>query len=307
MRHKNKKYLLPILALVVANALWGVTTILAKISLETIPPAVHTGLRFVLISLVLLPFALRGWKKLKKSEVLRFFMVSFSIITLSAFAFNVGLSQTAAYNVAVIWLAGPVILMLLSVAFLKEKLTTRVFVGISIALAGSVLIIGLPTQEASGGGSLTGNLLIALSVIFNAVGILLSKPLTKKFGAFQTSFMTIFPGAIPLVIIGMTQLSEWSAPFADTGALVAMGVGVILAVVANSLFYWGLRRKAVNGAGIYLYVDPAVTIFCGWLIFGEHPSIWLAMGAGLVIVGIYVAEIHTRKHRHHIVHHSKRH
>lgn len=307
MFRKKQTYLVPIITLVIANVLFGINTILAKVSLETIPPSVHAGARYLLIAVLLLPFAMRTWRKLKTSELLRFSLASFCLITLSALAFNIGLSQTPAYNVAAIWLAGPVVLLLLSVAFLKEKLTTHVFVGITVALVGSAFIIGMPPQDATSDGSLLGNTFIALSVIFNAIGILLSKPLTNKFSAAQVSFMSIFPGAIPLIIFGGWQISGWSLSNASTDSIVTLLVSVILAVVANWLFYWGLRRKEVNGAGVYLYIDPAVTILAGWLVLGEHPTLGLALGAGMVLAGIYMAELHTRKRSHHVTHHAKRH
>jgi drug/metabolite transporter (DMT)-like permease len=164
----KQKYLLPILALIIANVMWGISTPLIKVGLESIPVALFIAVRFFLASLLLLPLAIRVWRPLKSKQLLILVLAAVLDITLSVPALNLGLTMTTASNAGLIWLLMPVLLFLLSVAFLKEKLSIKTFIGIILALAGSLLIVSKPWNGGDM-NSLTGNLLVILAVFFKRV------------------------------------------------------------------------------------------------------------------------------------------
>jgi drug/metabolite transporter (DMT)-like permease len=189
----KQKYLLPILAVILANVLWGISTPLIKVGLQSIPVPIFISTRFFVAALLLMPLARRVWRPFKGSQWLMLILAAVLDITLSVPAVNLGLTKTTASNAGIIWLLMPVLLFLLSVAFLKEKLSLKTFIGIMLALAGALIIIGKP-WHSGGMTSLTGNLLVLLAVFLNALAIIIIKPLTKLFHHWQITFMYYLVG-----------------------------------------------------------------------------------------------------------------
>jgi drug/metabolite transporter (DMT)-like permease len=293
----KQKYLLPILALVIANSLWGLNTIFMKISLETIPPVVSVGVRFFLASLVILPFAVKTWKPLKTKYLLLFMLASVLGITLSSLSLNIGLRQVPAFNAAIIWLTAPILLAVLSAATLKEKVSVRTFIGIMIAIAGAMIVISRPNGGAGGTNSLAANLLIVLSVFFDVIAILISKSLMKKVSSYQAGFLNLFPGAVPVLIYAIVRHGTWRLSSVSRSSAIAFSFSVVVIIIANVLFYYALRYRQAHTVGVYGYLDPLLTVIGAWFILSERPAPAFVVGAGLIIAGLCFTEL-KQAHRH---------
>lgn len=302
MKTRKQKLLLPILALVVANIFWGLNTIFLKISLETIPPALNVSARMILASLILLPLAMKSWKRLKSADLLRFILASIFGVSLSGLAMNIALNSASAINSAAIWLLSPVFLLVLSASVLKEKIKPRTFLGVTFAILGSIIIIGRPI----GGGStsaMLGSILIVLAVLFDCIGILLAKPLMKKVGPYQATFLCLFPGAVPVFVYALTKLQGWTVNDVSEASMIAFGLSTTAIVIANLLFYYALSHKQAHKTGIYGYLDPVFTVIAAWFILNERPNVGYIIGASLILIGIYLAEMHKKHRRHHFTKH----
>lgn len=297
----KQKHLLPILALVAASSLWGMNSVLIKMGVESIPVPIFISIRFLTASLLLLPFALRTWKPLKRRDFWLFILSSVFAISLSALAMNIGLSKTTAFDAAVISLMSPLVLFILSAQFLKEKMQPKTFLGILIALAGSVIIIGRP--ESSGIDNLVGNLFIVISVFCSAINVIICKPLMKKASDYQVTFMSLFPGIIPVAIYALTQLHTWDISATTARSVQGLIYSTVAIVIANFLFYYGLRYKKAQKVGAYYYIQPMVTIIAAWLVLAERPSPGFILGTVSVFAGIYLTEARRSKRR--LVHHTK--
>lgn len=289
----KQKYLLPILALVIANTVWGIATPLVKIGLESIPVPIFIATRFFLASLLLLPLALKVWRPMKINQLLTLMLAAVLDITLSVTALNVGLTKTTASDAGIIWLLMPILLFIMSIAFLKERLNLKAFIGIMLALAGSLVIVGKPWH--SGMSSLEGNLLVVLAVFLNALAIIIVKPLTKSFHHFQIAFLYYFIGVLPIVIYASTRQHSWDMSTVTTRSWIALLVVIITATIGNPLFYYALRSKTVQNVSVYQYLDPLTTVVGAWFLLSERPTALFYAGAALVVSGVYFVEVRTRK------------
>lgn len=289
MATKKQKIILPILALIVANITWGIYSVFIKMGVETIPAPIFISIRFVLVSLVVLPFALRNWHPITKRDLSLFTLASVFNVTLSALTLSIGLSFTTAFDTAIINLTGPLMLFILSAQFLKEKVRPATLVGIMVALAGSVIIVGRP--EAGSGGHLIGNLFVIASVFLYAVSVIISKPLMKKVGSAQAVFLNLFPGIIPVAIYSVLRLDTWDVSAVTTSSWQGLIGSMVGLLIANTLFYYALRYKRAQETGMYSYIESTATIIGAWIILGERPSPGFVVGASLVFIGIYLAEV----------------
>lgn len=289
---KKQKYLLPMLALALASAMWGVNTPLIKLGVETIPPEIFTAIRFLIVSLILLPFAIKTWKPIKRKVLLLFILSSVFGISLSSYTLNIGLSKTTAFDASIIWLMSPIVLFVLSAQFLKEKISYRTLTGILVALVGSIVIIGRP--ETSNMDNLVGNLLLVISVLTSAISIIICKPLMKKVSDAQATFLSMFPGIVPVAAYALTQADTWDIAATSMSSWQGLVFSTIIVTIANFLFYYGLRYKKAQDTGVYQYIDPAVAIVAAWFLLGERPTPSFTVGAVMVVLGVYIVERRIR-------------
>ena len=288
----KQKPVLPIIALTLAAILWGSNTTFIKLSVASIPVPLFMSIRFLAASLVILPFAIKTWKPLQMKDLLLVSLASIMYITLSALALNIGLTKTTATNAAIIWLLDPLILLVLSASFLRERLTLKTFLGIIVALTGALIIIGKPWDT---GGSLLGNLLIVLSVFCNVIFTIISKSLTKKTSTYQLTFLGLFIGVIPIAAYALIKLPATNFDVITARSWGWVACSTLAVLLANFFFFYGLRHRQVQQTGVYQYVDCLATFLTAWWLLAERPSSLFIIGAVLVFIGVYVVEFSKPK------------
>lgn len=287
----KQKTILPVVALVSAYVLWGFNVPVLKLGLATIPLVVFMLARFMAASLILLPFAVRSWKPLKTRDLLKMIISSLLWIGMTALTLNVGLLYAPSMNAGVINLLGPLILCILSVEFLKERMNFKTFFGVVIAFIGAAVIIGKPWEVSVTGQSvMIGNVLYLASMLGGVISALVAKPILKKMSSYQAAFMYLFPGALCLIPIAVTELHGWSISQISPRSYAALTYSIIAITLANFFFMYGLKRKKANEVGIFQYLESVALFIGAWVLLGERPTARFAVGAALVFVGIYFAE-----------------
>jgi drug/metabolite transporter (DMT)-like permease len=287
---RKQKVILPIVALTVSSVLLGADTVFIKMGVASIPVSIFMTMRFLAASLFLSPPAIRNWKPLTSKGLLLVSLASIFYVSLSSLALYIGLTKTTASNSAIIYLLGPLILLVLSASFLKERLSVRTFVGICIALAGSLIIIGKPWAGGGNSSELVGNLLMVIAVFCVTISVVICKPLAKQMSIQQLSFLYMFIGILPIAIYAFTQFHGWN--IASTTASGWWGlIGSTLSVVlAKPMFFFALKYKKAMDTGVYQYVESIATIVIAWILLTEKPTTGFILGAALVFVGVCLAE-----------------
>lgn len=292
VKTKNQKIVVSaVLALILAQIFWGINTPIIKLGLETVPLSVYLSVTILGSALLVLPFALRQWKPLKRSDYALLIIGSLIAITLGNVVLLMGLQRVPAVNAPLIGLFSPLLLFLLSAQFLRERLSFKTFVGILISFAGAAVIIGKPWGGSANPEMLTGNLLLVLAVFCDIIGTLISKSVLKRAGSLQVTFIHLFSGIIPIAIYSLWYLDALSPSKAGRNGYIAIVFNILAITLANCLFMYGLKRKKAQEVGIFNYIHPLVTALAAWVILSEVPDKKIALGASLIFVGIYLAEV----------------
>jgi drug/metabolite transporter (DMT)-like permease len=294
---RKQKVFLPIAALTVVSLLMGADSVFIKMGVTVIPVAIFMTLRFLAASLFLLPPALRNWRPLTSRSFWLVSLASVFYVTLSSLALYIGLTKTTASNSAIIYLLEPIILLILSASFLKERLSLRTFTGICIALAGSFIIIGKPWAGSENSSALIGNLLIVIAVFCVTISVVICKPLTKQMSAQQLSFLYMFIGAVPIVAYSLKQFHGWDIASTTTSGWVGLAGSTLAVVLAKPLFFFALKHKKAMDTGVYDYIESIATIVIAYILLSEKPTSTFILGAVLVLVGLCLTEFSniTRK------------
>lgn len=289
---KQKITISSFFALIFAEILWGVNTPVIKLGLETVPLPLYLSVTILGAAILVAPFAIKKWKTLRRKDYALLIIGSLISITLGNTALLMGLERIPSINASLIGLFSPLLLFILSVEFLKERMSLKTLLGILISFAGAAVVIGKPWDTASTNPEvLIGNLLIVLAVFCSVTGILISKTVLKRANPYQVTFIQLLVGVLPIAIFSTQYLYALHPSHAEASGFFAIGFNILAITFANCLFMYGLKKRKAQEVGVFSYIHPVATGVAAWFILGEIPEENIFLGAVFICLGIYLAQV----------------
>ena len=277
--------------MLVVVTIWALNLSLVKISLREIPPLPYNGVRLLLAAAVLVAWLLLTEKnlRLRRQDLPKILVLSFSGYTLYQFLFIYGIDLTTASNTAVIFGSTPIMISLLSSFFKHEKITPLGWLGIGLGFFGIYLVI----SGRAGGFALSrqtwkGDLLLFAAVFFWAHYSVSARPLLKVYSPLKFTAVTMGLGSLmffPFSVAGLGKL-----PLAAVSAkawLCMLYSGVVALSLALVLWFFSVRQVGNSQTAVYSNLQPVLAVVFAALLLGEKASSSLLLGAAVIFVGIY--------------------
>lgn len=280
-----------ILALIVANLIWGTASPIFKLALQNITPFTLAFLRFFGASLLLLPFAYHNLH-IKRIDIRNLILLSVSGITINITFFFFGLKLAPSINAPIIGSTGPIFGYVAAIIFLREKAKLKTLIGIVISLTGVLAIILQPILTEGIDGQLLGNLFFILAML-GAVGhSIFSKRIMEEYSPMTITFWSFIIGSLtflPMFIMETIQTNPLAA--LDIRGYMGLMFGIFLSsALAYFLFEWGLKQISSQEVGIFTYIDPLAATIVAIPLLGEWITPVFISGSILVFSGIYISE-----------------
>lgn len=286
-----------ILALIVANIIWGAASPVFKYSLQNIPPFTLALLRFFIATLILFPFIHKDLHNFRKQVDNWKEIVGYSLcgVTINIIFFFLAIRMTTSITAPVIGSAGPIMLIIFGAIFLGEKITIGKVIGSAVSAVGVLLLIIEPLLDKGIGGSIVGNLFLVIATL-GAVGqAIYGRKLAHKYPPLPLTFWAFLIGTVTFVPFAVPELLNLP-PIDGRGILGIIYGAVFSSTIAYSLFAWGLSKIEASEAGLFAYMDPVVAIVIAYPLLGERPTVLFAIGGILVFAGILIAEKRLNYH-----------
>jgi drug/metabolite transporter (DMT)-like permease len=296
----SNKHNQAILALIIANIIWGAASPIFKLALQNITPFTLAFFRFFGASLLLLPFAYHNLF-IKREDIKNLILLSFFGITINITFFFFGLKLAPSINAPVIGSTGPIFCYIASILFLREKPKLKTFLGIIISLTGILAIVLQPILTEGIDGQILGNLFFILAML-GAVGhSIFSKKIMKDYPAITITFWSFVIGTftfLPMLIYETIQSNPLS--LLDTRGYFGLMFGIFLSsAVGYFLFEWGLKQISSQEVGIFTYIDPLAATIIAIPLLGEYITPIFIIGSLFVFTGIYISEGRIHYHPFH--------
>lgn len=277
--------------------IWGTTYLAIRIALETIPPMLLGGIRFLAAGAVLCLLVVsrgrhlpppREWPRQAALGALLLGIGNGAVVWAELWI----PSGIAAVGVAALpfWMAGS------EAAFGGDRLRGRVLAGLSAGFSGIVVLIwpGLFAADVSGPRFGLGVLLVQVACLGWAVGSSMSKRTPSTTGtAAASALQQLFAGVLMLSV--GTALGEWSqisfTPRTIAAEVYLIGFG---SLIAYSAYLYALNHLPVATVSLYAYINPIIAVMLGTLIAREPFTPRLVAAAALVLAGVAIVRTAPR-------------
>ena len=283
--------LLLVLAFAIVYVVWGSTYLAIKYAIETLPPLLMAGARFVVAGGVLLAVGrASGSYEAPTAAQWRTALVA-GVLLLAGGNGGVVLAERylpsglAALLVAV----EPFWVVLLGWWWLGQGPPTgRVVLGLLLGFGGVYLLVR-GQLAAAGGPALLGAALVVAATLCWAAGSLYGLRAAAPRSSVLASGMQMLAGGAVLLALG-TARGEWHGfALAQVARASWLGWGYLVvfgSLVAFTAYGWLLQNAPPTRVATYAYVNPVVAVLLGWLVLGEQLTPTMLAGAAVILVSV---------------------
>ncbi len=273
------------------------TYIIANAATQSIPAANLTFMRVMIsgsIYLLYLWYARPAFRYRDRDLLLMLFL-GFLSIPINQFSFLYGVKYTTATAAAILYSTSPVLVLLLSGLYLKERITASKIIGTILAFGG-VLIIVLEKGGGIGAAHIKGDLFVFIAVIAWSHYIVLGRKLILKHGALNSAVYTALAGSAMFVPIGLWSSVGYSYSSISGGIWIeVLYLSVITSIVGYILWYTALSKIEASKAAVFANGQPVVTAILGYVFLRQGISLMFASGAVTTIAGVLITQIRPRR------------
>ncbi len=275
-------------ALSIVYVVWGSTYLAIAILIESMPPLLGMGGRFVTAGLLLTAFVMvrRGSaslrvtpRQLAATAGVAFLLLGMGLggVTLAEASIPSGLAALLVASMP-LWV---VVLRRLA----GERPSTATVLGVGVGFAGIAVLV-LPGGWTSG-AQLKAIGIVVLGTFCWALGSFLSSHLPLPDDALVLTCYEMLCGGAILLLGGLVRREsvDWST---FTGR--SMGAWVYLVLIGSlvgfTAFVWLIGHAPLSLASTYAYVNPVVAVVLGAFILSEPVTRWTVLGGGVVVLGV---------------------
>jgi drug/metabolite transporter (DMT)-like permease len=277
-------------ALVTVYVLWGSTYFGIRVAVETMPPFLMSGVRFILAGTALLawrlPLARRAGLTLTAAQWRRALVIGAALL-LGGNGAVAWAEQTVPSGITALTVASvPMWMALIDRIFYGRRLSLAAIVGLIVGFAGVALLAGSP-----GGGSVSpiGTAVLIAGSLSWAAGSLYSRTARMPEDSLLATGMEMAAGGACLCLASFAagEPAHLHAAAISSASWIAFGYLVVFgAIVGFSAYLWVIRAAPTSLVSTYAYVNPLVAVFLGWAFLHEDVSVRIAIAGAIILSAV---------------------
>ena len=282
------------LALAAAGSIWGTGFLFGKWALDELSVGDLVLYRFLFASLGFAPLTWRALRnpatRIARQDwnlILIAALVGVPVQFLIQFA---GLARTTVSHASLMVGALPVLLAAGSALFAHEHVTWDRWLALFLSMIGAGLIaFGASSGEGGAHASLSGDLLVAVSLLAGVAWILITAVLMKtgRYSPVNASAYVITIGTLMLVVWVIATEGLPPIHLSTRTWVSVIALGVLATTLTTYLWNWGLAHVPASQAGVFLNLEPVVGTLLGVMLLHDVLGSFSILG-GLLVIGTAV-------------------
>ena len=247
------------------------------------------AIRMLSAGVVLLPFALKGFRMVKGRLLFITILSGFLGSFIPAILFCLAETRIDSAVAGMLNALTPLFVILVGIVFFRSKVQWKKISGVAIGFSGMLILVfakGVKIESTD----LIFPGLVLLATFFYGINANMIHHYLKDVGSLQIASIAFVSLILPsLGLLGWTGF--FSHPLSEKqfllSGLASSVLGIFGTAVASILFYMLMKRSGVLFSSMVTYGIPFVAVLWG-LIAGESISIVELFGLLIILSGVYI-------------------
>jgi drug/metabolite transporter (DMT)-like permease len=275
---------------------WGSTYLAIRFAVETLPPLLMAGCRFLLAGAIILGFARlhqgKGWPTTREWRTA---FISGSLLLLGGNGGVVWAEQRVPSGIAAL-LVAVVPLWMVLLDWLRpggHRPRPAVFAGVGLGLVGLFLLVG-PDSVRTGGTDTVGALVLVAASLAWAAGSLYTKFAPRASSGLVEAGSQMLAGGLVLVVAAALVGVPARLDIAQASTRSLLGFAYLVtfgSLIGFTAYFYLLAHTTAAKAATYAYVNPVVALFLGWALGHEPVTRRTVLAAAVILAGVAIITI----------------
>lgn len=281
-------------ALLAVYIFWGGTYLAMKFAIETLPPFIMAGIRFITAGAIVYVWQITQGVEKPKAVHWKNATVVGGLLLLGGNGSIVWAEQMVSSGLAAIIVAIVPLWMTL-LAWLwqgGERPRGMVFGGLVLGFIGIILLVKNSSGEVS---NLSSQWLAYIAVVFASIswatGSIYSRVAKLPSAPFMAIGMQMLTGGLLCLLFGLLMGEAARFDLGQISIQSALSVGYLIifgSIIGFSAYIWLLKVADPTVVSTYAYVNPVVAVILGWIFAGEQMTIQDGVGATIILLAVII-------------------
>jgi drug/metabolite transporter (DMT)-like permease len=296
------------LIMILPPLFWAGNATLARFVADLVPPITMSFWRWVIALVVLVPFTWthvrKDWPEIKKGWISIILLGILGIASFNTLLYTAALTTTA-INISLTQSVMPVIIVLISFALFRERISRKQMLAIFLCTLGAgYIIIRGDMQRLIHMEFVSGDLIMLLAITLYA---LYSALLRKRPNIHPLSFLTT---TFAVGVVFLLPLYLWemqSAPplvLSQPVVLSLLYVALFPSILAYLCWNRGIFEIGANRAGLYINLLPLFVALLAVFFLGERFQTYHTTGIFLIVSGLLLFNLPLQRKKRITIHES---
>ena len=227
---------------------------------------------------------------IEKKDYLKILFASILGMCINMLSFFRGLELSTPINSGVIITLSPVIVLILSYFFLKERITLKKVLGIFIGFSGAIFLILNSSKTGINAPNIPlGNSFFLLNASAYAGYLIIIKPLTAKYNIFTLMKWLFLIGLVlstPVTYNQFVEVSWNELPWFAIWRMIYVVIGTTFMTYLLNIY--ALKTLSPTIIGSFIYLQPIITIIFALITANDFLDSTKIIACSLVFLGVYM-------------------
>ncbi|MCL1810165.1 MAG: DMT family transporter [Clostridiales bacterium] len=240
------------------------------------------GFAVIMFSVPIILGGYKDFKGLTKKDVLYCVLAGFFLFCHFTCWFT-AVKNTTIASAAVLASLHPLVILLVTYVFMKQKVNVRAIVGILIALSGGAVIAGFDYSFTR--NDIFGDACGLLTAVFFGFYFLVGSKMRSKIPNINYVFL-VFGSCWVFFTIAMFVTGTPFTGYRPIDYFWIFAMAVVCQLIAHAMYNWCMGYASSLYVSVWVAIDPVFSAAFGVVFFHELPAIWQYIGGAIAIAGL---------------------